>query len=117
MSSLAIYTLQIWILLCTDILARGVDFKGIDSVVNFDLPLTPQVYINRVGRAGRGLKKGKSITFFTLRDLKIMKHIVQIMKISGAKVPDYLQDIETKGLFIYIPTYAHRKGDRKATPD
>ncbi|EKX72606.1 DEAD box ATP-dependent RNA helicase family member protein [Theileria equi strain WA] len=88
---------EIWILLCTDILARGVDFKGIDSVVNFDLPLTPQVYINRVGRAGRGLKKGRSITFFTLRDLKIMKHIVQIMKISGAQVPDYLQDIQENG--------------------
>ncbi|UVC49744.1 RNA helicase [Theileria orientalis] len=81
---------QIWTLICTDILSRGINFKGVHSVVNFDLPLTSQLYINRVGRAGRGLKKGKSITFFTINDFKYMSHIVEIMKLSNSPIPSYL---------------------------
>ncbi|BAM41371.1 uncharacterized protein TOT_030000633 [Theileria orientalis strain Shintoku] len=81
---------EIWTLICTDILSRGINFKGVHSVVNFDLPLSSQLYINRVGRAGRGLKKGKSITFFTINDFKYMSHIVEIMKLSNSPVPGYL---------------------------
>ncbi|UVC54320.1 RNA helicase [Theileria orientalis] len=81
---------EIWTLICTDILSRGINFKGVHSVVNFDLPLTSQLYINRVGRAGRGLKKGKSITFFTINDFKYMSHIVEIMKLSNSPIPSYL---------------------------
>ena len=30
---------------------RGVDFQGVENVVNFDLPPTPDAYIHRVGRS------------------------------------------------------------------
>ncbi|XP_954912.1 DEAD-box (RNA) helicase, putative [Theileria annulata] len=92
---------QIWILLCTDILCRGINFKGVHSIVNYDLPLTPQVYINRVGRAGRGTRRGKSVTFFTINDFKILNHIVQIMKLSKSNVPNYLltlKNIDIQGI-------------------
>eukprot|EP00375_Theileria_parva_P000564 XP_763234.1 RNA helicase [Theileria parva strain Muguga] len=85
---------QIWILLCTDILCRGINFKGVHSIVNYDLPLTPQVYINRVGRAGRGTKRGKSVTFFTINDFKILNHIIQIMKLSKSNIPQYLLSLK-----------------------
>lgn len=32
---------------------RGVDFQGVENVVNFDFPLTPDAYIHRVGRSAQ----------------------------------------------------------------
>lgn len=54
-----ILILQIWFLICTDLVARGVDFKGVALVINFDLPLSTSVYIHRIGRTGRACREGK----------------------------------------------------------
>ncbi len=40
-------------LICTDLMARGVDFKGVEMVINYDLPQTAVAYIHRIGRTGR----------------------------------------------------------------
>ena len=45
--------LKIWTLICTDILARGIDFKGINLVINYDFPTSVIQYIHRAGRTGR----------------------------------------------------------------
>ena len=50
---------QIWFLICTDLVARGIDFKGVALVINFDLPPSTSVYIHRIGRTGRAGKEGK----------------------------------------------------------
>ncbi len=41
------------VLATTDVAARGVDLPHVNAVVNLDLPLTPDTYLHRVGRAGR----------------------------------------------------------------
>ncbi|ORM40271.1 ATP-dependent RNA helicase CHR1 [Babesia sp. Xinjiang] len=87
---------KIWVLLCTNILARGVDFRGIGTVVNFDMPLTEQDYINRIGRSGRGENSGSAITFFTLDDVKIMRHVLDTMQRCKQPVPEYLLRCEKK---------------------
>jgi ATP-dependent RNA helicase DDX52/ROK1 len=28
----------IWVLICTDLMARGIDFKGVNLVINYDFP-------------------------------------------------------------------------------
>ncbi|EDO07047.1 DEAD/DEAH box helicase family protein [Babesia bovis T2Bo] len=81
---------KIWVLLCTNILARGLDIRGIGSVVNFDMPLTEQEYINRIGRSGRGEASGSAVTLFTLKDVKIMRHVLEIMQKCNQPVPEYL---------------------------
>lgn len=43
---------EIWILICTDLMARGVDFKGVNMVINYDLPQSAVSYIHRIGRTG-----------------------------------------------------------------
>jgi ATP-dependent RNA helicase RhlE len=51
------------ILVATDVAARGLDITGISHVINFDIPATYDDYVHRIGRTGRGGKKGKALTF------------------------------------------------------
>ena len=53
------------ILVATDIAARGIDVKGIELVINFDLPDNSQDYVHRIGRTGRAGHAGKAISFAT----------------------------------------------------
>lgn len=74
---------DIWVLITTDVLARGVDFKGVNLVINYDVPQTAQAYVHRIGRTGRGGKAGKAVTFFTKEDSLAIKPIINVMKQSG----------------------------------
>ena len=40
---------QIWVLICTELMGRGIDFKGVNLVVNYDFPPTAISYIHRIG--------------------------------------------------------------------
>jgi len=51
------------VLVATDVAARGIDVSDVTHVINYDLPATYEDYIHRIGRTGRGGKKGKAITF------------------------------------------------------
>ncbi len=52
------------ILVATDVAARGLDISDVSHVINYDLPQTYEDYIHRIGRTGRGGKKGIALTFF-----------------------------------------------------
>lgn len=56
------------ILVATDIAARGLDVAGIDYVINFDPPSTPETYTHRIGRTGRSEESGKACTLVTRED-------------------------------------------------
>jgi hypothetical protein len=43
---------KIWMLICTDLMARGIDFKGVNFVLNFDFPQSVVSYIHRIGTMG-----------------------------------------------------------------
>ena len=53
------------VLVATDIAARGIDVRGIELVINYDLPQTPNDYIHRIGRTGRAGEVGHAISFAT----------------------------------------------------
>jgi ATP-dependent RNA helicase DDX52/ROK1 len=83
---------QIWVLVTTDLLSRGVDFRGINGVVNYDIPTTSAAYVHRVGRTGRaGREGGVAVTFYTMEDVKYVKGIANVIAASekgGEKVGD-----------------------------
>jgi superfamily II DNA/RNA helicase len=54
---------KINILVATDVAARGLDINDISHVINYDIPATYEDYVHRIGRTGRGKKKGNAITF------------------------------------------------------
>ncbi|CAG8943966.1 unnamed protein product [Penicillium salamii] len=74
---------EIWILVTTDLLARGVDFRGINGVVNYDIPNSAAVYVHRVGRTGRaGREGGIAVTYYTKEDIPYVKSIANIIDMS-----------------------------------
>jgi ATP-dependent RNA helicase DDX52/ROK1 len=74
---------EIWVLITTDILSRGVDFRGINGVVNYDVPNSGAAYIHRVGRTGRaGRDGGVAVTFYTKEDIPYVKNIANIIAAS-----------------------------------
>jgi CxxC-x17-CxxC domain-containing protein len=58
------------VLVATNIAARGLDIKGIDQVINYDIPDSPQLFTHRTGRTGRMGRHGQSVTFLMPDDIK-----------------------------------------------
>ncbi|KAJ3275627.1 DEAD (Asp-Glu-Ala-Asp) box polypeptide 52 [Terramyces sp. JEL0728] len=58
---------KIWVLIATELMARGIDFKGVNMVINYDFPQTVASYIHR---------------------------IVNVMKDSGCEVPDWMLELK-----------------------
>lgn len=81
---------ETWILICTDLVARGVDFKAVNMVINYDLPTSGVTYIHRIGRCGRAGRKGEAITLFTEADFDHLRSIANVMKQSGCHVEDWM---------------------------
>ncbi|GAA5982899.1 hypothetical protein JCM10908_006825 [Rhodotorula pacifica] len=81
---------KVWCLICTDVMARGVDFKGVKLVINYDFPQSAMSYIHRIGRTGRAGKAGKAVTFFSKADAGHLKTIVNVMRASGCSVPEWM---------------------------
>lgn len=50
------------VLIASDLLARGLDVKGVTHVINLDLPADVNEYIHRAGRTGRAGQEGTSIS-------------------------------------------------------
>lgn len=73
---------EIWVLICTDLIGRGIDFKGVQLVINYDLPNTMISYIHRVGRTGRANRKGKAVTFYTDVDKPLLRSLGNMLKLS-----------------------------------
>lgn len=44
---------ETWVLVATDIAARGIDIEGITHIFNYELPHEPECYVHRIGRTGR----------------------------------------------------------------
>jgi ATP-dependent RNA helicase RhlE len=86
------------VLIATDVSARGIDIPDVEYVINYDLPETPEHYVHRVGRTGRGTRKGQAISFCSEEEkeqlLKIENQLgkpIQRLIISRS---DYSQTLE-----------------------
>ena len=68
------------VLVATDIAARGIDVKGIELVVNFDLPDAAEDYVHRIGRTGRAGHEGRAISFATPEQSSDVRAIERLIR-------------------------------------
>ncbi|KAJ8520593.1 hypothetical protein ONZ45_g2621 [Pleurotus djamor] len=79
-----------WVMISTEVMARGMDFKGVREVINYDFPTSVQSYVHRIGRTGRAGKEGKAVTYFTDDDAPYLKPIANVLLQSGSTVPEWM---------------------------
>jgi len=79
-----------WVMVTTEVMARGMDFKGVREVINYDFPTSVQSYVHRIGRTGRAGREGKAVTFFTDEDAPYLKMIANVILQSGFSVPEWI---------------------------
>ncbi|KAG5184639.1 P-loop containing nucleoside triphosphate hydrolase protein [Tribonema minus] len=75
---------DLWVLICTDLMGRGIDFKGVNMVINYDLPQSAVAYVHRIGRTGR---TGMAVTLFTEKHMVAMRSIISVLLQSSTAIP------------------------------
>jgi ATP-dependent RNA helicase RhlE len=82
---------EVKVLIATDVSARGIDIPDVDYVINYDLPDVAENYVHRVGRTGRGVKKGLAISFCSPEEKPVLDEIETFL---GQKVSVLIIDKE-----------------------
>ncbi len=68
------------VLVATDVASRGLDISGIDLVVNFDMPKRADIYTHRIGRSGRGARKGLAISLISPMEWNLKASVERYLK-------------------------------------
>ncbi|NEN22663.1 DEAD/DEAH box helicase [Cryomorpha ignava] len=97
------------ILVATDILARGIDIKELQLVLNFDVPDEAEDYVHRVGRTARADQTGMAITFITPSEQRKFAQIEKLIETNVLKQP-VPPDIGES--FVYDPNSKERSPNR-----
>jgi ATP-dependent RNA helicase RhlE len=85
------------LLIATDVSARGIDIAEVDYVINYDLPDEAENYVHRVGRTGRGTRKGHAVSFCSEEERLVLKEIESYLskpiRVIEIKKEDYSQTL------------------------
>ena len=82
---------EVKVLIATDVSARGIDIPDVDYVVNYDLPDVAENYVHRVGRTGRGVRKGLAVSFCSEEEKPVLDEIETFL---GQKISVLIIDRE-----------------------
>ena len=69
------------IVVATDVAARGLDIKGIDIVINYDMPRNGTDYTHRIGRTGRAGEEGLAVSLISAFEWNLMSSIERYLRV------------------------------------
>jgi superfamily II DNA/RNA helicase len=81
---------EVFILVCTDVAARGLDIKNVSHVYNYDIPMNSKEYVHRIGRTARAGKDGIAINIVSPRDYDNFRSVMRNpdLKITNEPLPE-----------------------------
>eukprot|EP01088_Endostelium_zonatum_P015066 TRINITY_DN353_c0_g1_i1.p1 TRINITY_DN353_c0_g1~~TRINITY_DN353_c0_g1_i1.p1 ORF type:complete len:226 (+),score=58.59 TRINITY_DN353_c0_g1_i1:1432-2109(+) len=82
------------IMVSTNMLGRGIDVVRVNVVINYDMAGSVEMYLHRVGRAGRFSTKGLAISFVRVGDEEEKAVLEKVRKTCGIAVPDLPSKID-----------------------
>ncbi|KAJ1656038.1 hypothetical protein IWQ61_004325 [Dispira simplex] len=68
-----VYDFKVRVLVCSDLIARGIDVDRVDLVINWDLPRNPETYFHRVGRTGRFGTHGYAVSLMSPEEYAVLQ--------------------------------------------
>ena len=99
------------VLVSTDIGAKGLDFPEVKHVINFDMPREIENYVHRIGRTGRGGKKGVATTFLGPNCQEtILLDLKGLLVEAKQKVPDFLKRVQGSSQSVLLAGGGESKG-------
>jgi ATP-dependent RNA helicase DeaD len=102
------------LLVATDVASRGLDITGISHVINFDVPISPDVYVHRIGRTGRVGRSGRAITFYEPRQ---QREVAAIENHAGVKLSPWVKGAHVAPTPVKAPPRRHSKPQDPANGD
>jgi len=69
-----------WVLVATDIAARGIDISGVSHVFNYELPHEPESYVHRIGRTGRAGAAGAAWALVDPEEVKRLRAVERLIR-------------------------------------
>jgi ATP-dependent RNA helicase RhlE len=75
-----------WVLVATDIAARGIDIDGVSHVFNYELPHEPESYVHRIGRTGRAGAAGVAWSLVDPSERNRLRAVERLIKFSPTQV-------------------------------
>lgn len=69
------------ILVATDVAARGLDIKGVDLVINYQMARCGDDYVHRIGRTGRAGEQGLAVSFIDATEWNLTASIQRYLKV------------------------------------
>jgi len=73
---------NVYVLVCTDVAARGLDIPGVSHIYNYDIPKYSKDYIHRIGRTARAGKEGIAINILASRDYDSFRGVMKLKDVS-----------------------------------